>query len=335
MTRPRFEDLPLREGDPLWSAWGLYGPHDQLGTRNLLTPERTIETALEIRTGRRIGLDLPIDYLGKPSHGRQGLAHKIIWKAPRSVHDNEVAFNTQISTQWDGLRHLGYYRERLWYNGIKQPQISGTNEDRTTILGIHARAKQGIVGRGVLIDYHRWRLKQERPFDVISAHPITYEELMECAKDQSVELKQGDILFVRSGWRVGYEAMTLEAREKWGSSPQAWVGVETSLKTLKWLWDAGFSACASDSPGWECLEGGKNPNSEKDYDAGWGMPLGKKLIFVCNLDFTDTFLVGEYFDLETLSEECHQQQRYSFFISSMPLCVTGGVASPANTVAIS
>jgi hypothetical protein len=95
-NRPLFEELPLREGDPPWSAWGLYDPDDQLGTLNLLTPEVVVEAGREIRTGRRIGLDLPIDYLGKPSHGRQGLNHKVIWKSPRSVHDDEIAFNTQV-----------------------------------------------------------------------------------------------------------------------------------------------------------------------------------------------------------------------------------------------
>ena len=31
---PAFEDLPLRTGDPHHSAWGLYGPNDELGTLN-------------------------------------------------------------------------------------------------------------------------------------------------------------------------------------------------------------------------------------------------------------------------------------------------------------
>lgn len=30
--RPRFEDLPLRKGDPPYSAWGIWGPNDELGT---------------------------------------------------------------------------------------------------------------------------------------------------------------------------------------------------------------------------------------------------------------------------------------------------------------
>ena len=29
---PSFDDLPLRKGDPQYSAWGLWGENDQLGT---------------------------------------------------------------------------------------------------------------------------------------------------------------------------------------------------------------------------------------------------------------------------------------------------------------
>ena len=40
------------------------------------------------------------------------------------------------------------------------------------------------------------------------------------------------------------------------------------------------------------------------------------------------------FDLEALSEECNSQSRYSFFVTSAPLHVTGGVGSPPNMIAI-
>ncbi len=51
---PALADLPLRPGDPMWSAWGLYGPGDQLGTLNRLTDSRVAGAARdEIRTGAR------------------------------------------------------------------------------------------------------------------------------------------------------------------------------------------------------------------------------------------------------------------------------------------
>lgn len=43
---------------------------------------------------------------------------------------------------------------------------------------------------------------------------------------------------------------------------------------------------------------------------------------------------GEMWDLEELSLECAKQKRFSFFLTSMPLHITGGVAGPANVLAI-
>jgi hypothetical protein len=45
-------------------------------------------------------------------------------------------------------------------------------------------------------------------------------------------------------------------------------------------------------------------------------------------------LKGELFDLEALSKTCHELQRYSFFVTSMPLNMPGGVSSPPNAMAI-
>lgn len=96
MPRPSFDELPLTKDGPPFSAWGLYGKDDQLGALNLLTPEVVVEAAKEIKTGIRIGLDNPINFLARPSHSRLGLTHTIIHKAPRPVHDDIVEFNTQV-----------------------------------------------------------------------------------------------------------------------------------------------------------------------------------------------------------------------------------------------
>lgn len=53
---PSFDELPLREGDPPYSAWGLWS-NSQLGSLNYLTSERTLDAAKnEIMTGERIAL---------------------------------------------------------------------------------------------------------------------------------------------------------------------------------------------------------------------------------------------------------------------------------------
>lgn len=83
-------------GDPPFSAWGLYGPDDELGSLNLLTPEVVTEAAREVRTGVRIGLDLPINYIAEPSHSRQKLIHKVIRQGKNAVHDDVIEMNTQV-----------------------------------------------------------------------------------------------------------------------------------------------------------------------------------------------------------------------------------------------
>jgi hypothetical protein len=80
MTRPfpKFSELPLDPTHPPHSAWGLWGPDDELGTLNHLTSERTVEAAKLIRTGTRVGLSWPLeqmDYAGEDF--RQVLKHEI------------------------------------------------------------------------------------------------------------------------------------------------------------------------------------------------------------------------------------------------------------------
>jgi hypothetical protein len=95
-SRPSFDSLPLRQGDPPCSAWGLYGEDDELGTLNLLTPEVVTAAAKEIKTGARVGLNLPMNVPSPPTHNRY-FKHQIIHKAPRAVHDDVVEMNTQVS----------------------------------------------------------------------------------------------------------------------------------------------------------------------------------------------------------------------------------------------
>lgn len=51
-----FDELPLNEGDPPYSAWGLFGKDDELGRINIITPEVTKRASSEVMTGEAIGL---------------------------------------------------------------------------------------------------------------------------------------------------------------------------------------------------------------------------------------------------------------------------------------
>lgn len=56
IQRPKFDDLSLRQGDPKFSAWGLWGNDDELGTLNLITEDVRKAAALEVKLGKAISL---------------------------------------------------------------------------------------------------------------------------------------------------------------------------------------------------------------------------------------------------------------------------------------
>ncbi|CAM1508989.1 Fc.00g027280.m01.CDS01 [Cosmosporella sp. VM-42] len=313
-SKPSFDSLPLRKDGPHGNAWGLFGDDDECGMVNLLTPENTAKAASEIRDGVRISTDWPLNRMSKPCFGRLPFEHTIKNKAPRSVNDDSLAFNTQSSSQWDGSRHYGYQREKLWFNGKTLDDLLNTS-----VNGINAWVeKGGIVGRGVLIDYAAWADAKGIELELFKASSIPVSTLKEVAASQGTTFRENDILFIRTGWVRGYGKLSDDECQVLADlRPPPAIGVESSEETLRWLWDQSFAAVAGDQPSfeaWPC----QNPDFwlHEWLLAGWGMPI------------------GELFDLERLSEECRKRERWSFFFSSMPLKVPGGVASPPNGVAI-
>lgn len=106
-----FSSLPLDPNGPDGNAWGRFGPTDELGMLNLLTPAVVASAAKEIISGVRISLDWPLNKPFYPSYGRTPFQHEIRnrpkGESLRVVNDDLVSFNTQGSSQWDGFRHFG------------------------------------------------------------------------------------------------------------------------------------------------------------------------------------------------------------------------------------
>lgn len=316
--QPKFEDLPLKKGDPPYSAWGLYGPEDELGMLNRLTDERVVIAAhQEVQTGVRITLDLPLSAQtpsGKAFFQRRLFHQELIKKSPRIVNDDVWTFNSQGSSQWDGLRHFAYQHEELFYNGVTMDDIHGGG----TRNGIHAMAEHGIVGRGILLDFHSWRLAQNPPpaYDPFQQGSIPLKDLKAVAESQGTEIRFGDILIVRTGFTVAQNSKTedeLSAIKDLKPPPLS--GVEQSEEMLKWIWE-NFAAVAGDQPAFECWPSLQPYALHEILLAGWGCPI------------------GEFFDLERLSEHCKKVKRWSFFVTSEVCNVPGGVASPPNILAI-
>ncbi|KAK0720012.1 hypothetical protein B0H67DRAFT_599610 [Lasiosphaeris hirsuta] len=321
---PSFDDLPLRKGDPMHAAWGLYGQGDQLGTLNRITDERVVTAArAEIRTGARVSMNWPLNaQVNGTFFNRRPFHQELFCKPPRTINDDIWTFNSQGSSQWDSLRHFGYQKEKLFYNGVTMEDIHGVNEkgQKSTVNGIQAWAEQGIVGRGVLVDYHSWRQRQTEPrhktFDPFTTTPIPLSDLQACLLDQGTTLQFGDILLIRSGWMHAYAAKPpLELAALQAVLPPHFAGLEQSEEMLRWIWEH-FSAVAGDQPSFECWPTQQEWSLHEVLLAGWGCPI------------------GELFHLEKLADKCAAEGRWSFFVASEPCCVDGGVASPPNILAI-
>jgi hypothetical protein len=56
ISRPRFDELPLKQGDPKGSAWGLWGDQDERGTLNLITDDVVRAASKEAIYGKVVNL---------------------------------------------------------------------------------------------------------------------------------------------------------------------------------------------------------------------------------------------------------------------------------------
>ncbi|RPD71268.1 hypothetical protein L226DRAFT_574034 [Lentinus tigrinus ALCF2SS1-7] len=324
---PTFDELPKFK-DFSGCAWEIWGKDDQLGTVNLLTDEVVKEASKEIKTGKAIGLNWPVNFPSKPVFGRKAPEHEIHFKEwAGAVHDDHLHINTQSGTQWDGMKHFGLLHHGLFYQGtpasfFKNGKItieSPTDVDPDLIkYGIHNWAQHGICGRGVFLDMVKFYTEKygKLPYDPFTTHPVPLADILECAKAQGVTFRPADILILRVGFMQRYNGATQEERDGLAAKEETFAGIEQTEDMKRFLWDNHFAAIASDQPAlesWPPPEG--IPHMHSTILGMWGMPI------------------GEFFDLEALSKHCAETGRYTFFFSSWPLNVLGGVASPPNAAA--
>jgi len=311
---PNFDQLPYKLGNPPHSAWGLWGDDDEFGMLNLLTPDRVAAAAKLAKTGKVFAFNWELELPNPPLFGREELKHTIKRKRDWVNDDVYDDFNTQSSSQWDGLTHYGNTSYHGFYNGVQAEDITGQPGTRN---GMQAWARRGIAGRGVLIDYRRFALKHGLTYSPGERHEISVEALEAAAKEQGVEFHVGDILFVRSGWMEWYLGLSQEERVKVARMPHTAVGVAQGDEMLRFLWDNHFAAVAGDTIAFEAYP--PHPQHgfmHETFLALWGMPI------------------GEMFYLEKLADDCAADGVYEFFLSSAPLNKLGGVASPPNALGI-
>jgi kynurenine formamidase len=169
--------------------------------------------------------------------------------------------------------------------------------------------KGGIIGRGILIDWYAWSKRNNKNLSPFETGAVHLADVMTILAETSVQPRQGDILFIRTGFTAAYNKLSLSEQQAFPDrKPGGLLGLEATRDSLRWIWESGFAAIAGDAPG---FERGPATGSYNDPDisvhqwalAGWGLPI------------------GEMFDLEELAQACTSRQRWTFFLTSVPLNV--------------
>jgi kynurenine formamidase len=305
------------------SNWGRWGPDDELGTLNHITPQDRIAASRLVKSGRTFSLAIPLDENGPQTggFGRFNPIHLMIRDGNAAVTDTVVRdfyggrdrwirgtddiliLPLQSGTQWDALGHIVF--EKRLYNGYPATMVGSKGALKNDI----AAARDRVVGRGVLLDLPR---SQGREW-LDPGEPIHAADLERCLDREGVALGRGDILLVRTG-----QIAQCRSVGSWGSYAGG-PAPGLALDTAEWLFEREVAAVATDTWGLEV-----RPNETPDVL----QPLHIVLIVHAGL------LLGEIFDLEALAEDCAADGRYEFLLSAAPLPVTGGVGSPVNPLAI-
>src|SRR5919202_1160372 len=179
------------------SEWRRWGKDDERGALHHLTRERVATAAGLVRDGITVTLSLPVATERAPSnpvpaeHRMTMLFDTDIGSgAERFAKDYiGVDYHNDGHTHIDAFCHVAY--EGALYNGRPQDTVTsaGAAADAIEVL------KDGLVGRGVLLDIPRVR-------GVAWLEPgehIFRDDLEAAEREQGVRLGAGDILLVRTG----------------------------------------------------------------------------------------------------------------------------------------
>ncbi len=192
-----------------------WGPADEIGNANLITPESVLEAARLIKTGKVYSLGITIDRT-TPAFPPRSLNLEVVQPNQQAgvvPFPNGATYNDDLAQIWfgigpqiDGLGHLGHNNVYYNCNHAKDfAKITGL-----TKLGIEKVPP--IVARGVVLDiagyYGVKHLKAGQVF--------TVEDVEAIAKKQGTPIREGDVVLFHTGWTDGL----LE------SDPKTWVSGE-------------------------------------------------------------------------------------------------------------
>ena len=284
-----------------------WGPADRRGALNNLTPAQVLAATGEIRLGRTVSLEAPIESRATPDNpdpsqhqmtgtGNQADPSGLTFATDRlaiNIHGN-------ADSHIDALCHVMY--QAALYNGVPADTVTGAGASELSI----EVAKDGITGRGVLLDIPRLRgVRWLEPGDHVTADDLTRAE-----DAQQVRVGQGDLLFVRVGHR--------QRRAELGPWDAASARAGLHPTALEFVADRRVAALGSDS----------NNDTAPSAAEGVDFPVHVLAINAMGLHLLD------YLQFEDLVRLCGEAGRWSFFCVIAPLRLDRGTGSPVNPIAI-
>lgn len=299
------------------SNWGRWGPDDQIGTLNHITPQDIVEASKLIRRGKTFALGLPLDEKLQSGlfGGRWNPIHTMLATGTDAAAGNQddvpylryaddaINLPCQCSTQWDALAHI--FLDDKMYNGYDARLVDASGARKNGIE--HTRDK--MVGRGVLLDVAR-----NKGVDALDdGYAITNDDLDRTAGAQGVSVGRADFVIVRTGQQ---EACLKKG--DWGS----YAGGDApglAFETAYWIKQREIAAICSDT--WGCEV---RPNETNEANQPWHW------VVIPAIGIT----MGEIFFLKELADDCAADGVYEFFFSAPPMNIPGGCGSPINPQAI-
>jgi kynurenine formamidase len=217
-----------------------FGPDDQTGATNRVTPQVTKAAAAEIQEGKVISLTNPL-VDGVPLFGTRFTKTVLtaVTLAPgAALGKNGLTYmedtwlsQSHVGTHLDGMGHIG--RNDCYYNQTAMGKY--INQNNMTRLGLeHLKS---FATRGVLIDLVRvFQAANKLKTNSACRKPcldkgtvITQADLEAGLKMYNVTLREGDIVVLHTGWVDIYEQYP--AQNALYNSGEPGIGVDAA----KWL----------------------------------------------------------------------------------------------------
>lgn len=284
-----------------------WGPEDRRGALNYITPATVLAAMSEVRQGRAVSLAAPIETEVMPDNP-EPCQHTMTQTADAAPAEglsfamDRIALNIHgnVGSHIDALCHVIF--DGSLYQGVPADTVTGAGAAQLSI----DVARDGIVGRGVLLDVPRSRgVPWLQPGD-----HVTVDDLVAAERDQRVRLGEGDIALICVGhWRRRTEQGPWDVAE-------AQAGLHPTA--MPFLAARRISVLGSDS----------NSDTAPSAVAGLDFPVHVLAIHALGLHLLD------YLDFTELTDMCEAAGRWSFLCEIAPLRLPTGTGSPVNPIAV-